>query len=73
MAYNGPVEESNMAALNSDCLAGNNTCDSALPAPADWTRMRVIASVARNDAHLAPDCNFAGIPAERCYIVLNEV
>ena len=37
-AYIGPVEESKMAALNSDCAAGKRMCASALPAPADCNR-----------------------------------
>lgn len=38
-AYNGPVDESKMAARKSDCLAGKRICASALPAPADWPQI----------------------------------
>lgn len=52
MAYNGPVEESNIAARKDGFEGGKRTCASALPAPADCIEEHVNS----------PPCAYRSVP-----------
>lgn len=53
-AYNGPVDESKIAARKRGRGAGNKTCASAAPAPADCANVSAIKSREWLQAYLAP-------------------
>ena len=74
LTYNGPVDESVIAARKSVSFAGKSTWASTLPPPADFqNHVRAISMLSRIYVlYLAPDRNLRRITSEEAYVILHK-